>query len=126
MKKNKKKSTISLLGIFIKKNPWSSFWTLLIIMDFFQYGLIPIQSFPDATVKTVWLLCFILLTIIIGIVLKISLFKHNSASNTYGIEDLTEWVDQSPGFYFIICLLLSGAFEFIFGSILKDIALSYI
>jgi len=119
-----KKSLILLLGDFIKENPWSSFWTLLAIVSYFESGLTPILSFPSGIVKLIWVVGFIEITYVMGSVLKRYLFTYKEES-PYGIEKLTEWVDDSPVIYFLICAGVSAVFEFVFQSILKDIVMSF-
>ena len=119
-----KKSLISLLGDFIKENPWSALWTLFVMVDYFESGLTPILSFPSGIVKLGWLVCFIGITCVIGIVLKRYLFTYKEES-PYGIEELTEWVDDSPVIYFLICAGVSAIFGFVFQSILKDIVMAF-
>jgi hypothetical protein len=120
----KKQSTMSLLGRFIKKNPISSFWTLLLMFDYFAYGLRPVLSLQTTMIKMVWLMCFVVITVVIGFLLKKYLFSYNEKTKDYGMERLTDWVDDSPVIYFVLCLIVSGGFEWVFQIIIKDIFLS--
>jgi hypothetical protein len=127
MKKDKGKGeAIPLIKEFIDENPLSSLWTLFVIIDYFTHAIRPIKCFPSLTIKLVWLFSFVLLTIGISILGKKYLFTYKQGKNNYGIEDLSEWVDDSPIGYFFICLALSSGFEYLFGNILKGIALSCI
>jgi|GEM_PF-3294934 len=114
----------SLIGNFAKTNPFSTFWSLLVVIDCFISLVTPMQSIGNPTSKLVWLAMIIVVTIGLFIVIKRNLFT--SINGEYGIENLTIFVDEHSIIYFFLCCIFSMAIGQIFMVILKDVFISFV